>query len=138
MQQLIRTKSGPFTDKDWVTLHDLKDAYEVYKEGNEKPLREIIQPMEEAINHLPKIWVIDTAVDTLCHGADLSIPGIAKLHSEIKKEDILAVMTLKGELICLGDSRMTSEEIMEKEKGVAVTTKKVFMEPGIYPKFVKK
>ena len=31
MQQLIRTKAGPFTDKTWTTLHDLKDAYELYK-----------------------------------------------------------------------------------------------------------
>ncbi len=94
--------------------------------------------MEKAIDHLPKIWVIDTAVDTLCHGADLSIPGVAKLHSKIKEEDTVVIMTLKGELICLGESRMTSKEMMKQEKGVAVTTKKVFMEPGIYPKFVKK
>lgn len=137
MQQLIRTKAGPFTDKDWITLHDLKDAYQLYKEGNEKPLRKIIQPMEEALNHLPKIWVMDTAVDTLCHGADLSIPGITKLHSKIENEDTVALMTQKEELICLGISRMTSKEIMKQEKGIAVTTKKVFMEADTYPKFIK-
>lgn len=137
MSQLIRTKAGPFTDKNLITLHDLKDAYESYKEGDEKPLKKIIQPMENAIEHLPKIWVVDTAVDTLCHGADLSIPGIAKLHSQIKKEDATAVMTLKEELICLGVARMSTEEMLEKEKGIAVTTKKVFMEPNTYPKFVK-
>lgn len=137
MQQLIRTKAGPFTDKDWVTLQDLKDAYEIYKEGDEKHLRKVIQPMENAISHIPKIWVADTAVDTLCHGADLSIPGIAKLHSKIENEETAAIMTLKGELICLGISRMTTEEIMEKEKGIAVTTKTVLMEPDTYPKFRK-
>lgn len=138
MQELVRTKAGPFTDKDWVTLHDLKDAYEIYKEGEEKPLRKIIQPMEKGIDHLPKIWVIDTAADTLCHGADLSIPGIAKLHSQIEKEDTVVVMTLKEELVCLGTSRMTTEEMMKQEKGVAVTTNKVFMDTNIYPKFIKK
>jgi len=138
MQELIRTKAGPFTDKDRVTLHDLKDAYEIYKEGNEELLRKIIHPMERGVDHIPKVWAIDTAVDTLCHGADLSIPGISKLHSKIEKDDIVAVMTLKGELICLGTSRMKTEEIIKQEKGIAVTTKKVFMEPSTYPKFVKR
>src|SRR3989344_3125683 len=32
MAQLIRTKAGPFTDKDWYSLQDLKDAYEFYKQ----------------------------------------------------------------------------------------------------------
>jgi len=137
MQQLIRTKAGPFTDKDWVTLQDLKDAYEVYKEGNEEPFKRVIKPVERAVSHLPKVWVVDTAVDTLCHGADLSTPGISKLHSGIKKDDIIAIMTLKEELVCLGVSRMPSEEMLSLEKGVAVTTERVFMEPGTYPKFVR-
>ena len=137
MSQLIRTKAGPFTDKGWITMHDLKDSYELYKEGNEKPLRKLIHPIEQAINHLPKIWVMDTAVDTICHGADLSTPGISKLHSGIKKEDMIAIMTLKKEFICLGTSRMTTEGMVEQEKGIAAATKKVLMETNTYPRFVK-
>ncbi|MDP2908629.1 MAG: RNA-guided pseudouridylation complex pseudouridine synthase subunit Cbf5 [Nanoarchaeota archaeon] len=138
MSQLVRTKAGPFTDKDWITLHDLKDAYEFYKEGNETPLKKIILPMERGVAHLPKVWILDTAADTLCHGADLSTPGISKLHSSIEKNDTVAVMTLKGELVCFGTAKMASEEMAGQEKGLAVTTEKVFMEPGTYPKFVKK
>ncbi|MCG2718855.1 MAG: RNA-guided pseudouridylation complex pseudouridine synthase subunit Cbf5 [Nanoarchaeota archaeon] len=137
MAQLVRTKAGPFNDEDWVTFHDIKDAYEVYKEGNEEPLKKLIHPIEDAVEHLPMIWVVDTAVDTLCHGADLSTPGISKLHDKIKKDDMVAIMTLKGELIGLGDSLMTSKEMMKEEKGIAVKTKKILMEPGIYPKFTK-
>lgn len=138
MAQLVRTKAGPFTDKDWTTLQDLKDAYEVYKEGNEEPLKKIILPVEKAVGHLPRILVLDTAVDTLCHGADLSTPGISKIHTNINKGDNVAVMTLKEELICLGISRMATEEMLKQEKGIAVTTERVFMDPGTYPKFVKK
>ncbi|MEK7617140.1 MAG: PUA domain-containing protein, partial [Patescibacteria group bacterium] len=46
--------------------------------------------------------------------------------------DFVAIFTLKNELICIGEAEMTSEEILEKEKGVAVRTSKVFMERGIY------
>ncbi|HII15244.1 MAG TPA: RNA-guided pseudouridylation complex pseudouridine synthase subunit Cbf5 [Nanoarchaeota archaeon] len=139
MAELIRTKVAAFTDKDWVSLHDLKDAYTLWKEtGNEKKLRECIQPMEKAVAHLPKIWVMDTTVDTLCHGAALSVPGIAKLDSGIQKGDLAVVMTLKDELVSVGNAVMNSEDIMKSEKGLAFKNWKVFMKPDIYPKFVKK
>lgn len=133
MSELRRTKAGPFNEKTLFTLQDLTDAYYFYKEEkNDKFLRKIIQPTENAIKHLPKIWVFDTTVDTLCHGADLNIPGISKLNDGIDKEDIVAVMTLKGELITLGKAQLTSEDIIKKDKGFAVKTDKVFMEPGLY------
>ncbi len=134
MSQLIRTKVGPFTDKNWHTLHEVKDAYEFYKQGNEKELRKVILPFESAISHLPKVWVLDTTVHTLCNGADLAIPGISKLESKIKIGDLVAILTLKGELICLGSSEKDSETLMNKEKGIAVKTSKVFMPIKTYQK----
>lgn len=134
MVQLIRTKAGPFNDKSWYSLHDLKDAYEFYKEGDEKELRKIVLPIEEAIRHLPKIWIVDSAVDSVCHGATLNIPGISKLNN-FKDNESVAIMTLKDELVGLGVVVLNSDEIMEGEKGLAVTIKKIFMDRGVYPKF---
>jgi len=133
MLELRRTKVGPFNEESLCTLQDLTDAYHFYKkESNDKFLRKIIQPMENAIEHIPKIWVFDTTVDTLCHGADLNIPGISKLHDEIYKDDAVAIMTLKDELVALGKATLNSEEIIRKDKGLAVKTDKVFMGPGVY------
>jgi len=70
----------------------------------------------------------------LCHGADLNVPGISKLNSGIIVDDTVAIMTLKDELIALGTCKMYSDEIMKKNKGLAVKTDKVFMEPGVYKK----
>ena len=136
MTQLIRTKVGPFDQTTMYSLQDLRDAYEFYKEGNEKELRKIIMPPEEVIQHLPKIWVLDTTVDSLCHGADLNIPGISKLN-EFSKNETIAILTLKNELIGLAESKMTSKEIMDNEKGLAAKTKKIFMAYDIYPKIEK-
>ena len=61
------------------------------------------------------------------------MPGVSKLHSKIKKDDLVAIMTLKDELICLGKARFGSEQIKRREKGVAVKVNKVFMVPGVYP-----
>jgi len=137
MKQLIRTKAGPFNDKEWYSLYELKDAYELYKQGNDKEIKKIIKPTEFAIQHLPKIYITDSAVDSICHGANLSIPGISKLESKIEKNNLVALLTLKNELIGLGSAILTSEEIMKNEKGLAVKINKVFMNPGIYPKFKK-
>jgi H/ACA ribonucleoprotein complex subunit 4 len=73
----------------------------------------------------------------VCHGTDLKVPGISKLSTEIKKGDTVAIMSLKNELVALGFAEMSTEEMMERERGVAVKTHKVFMEPGIYPKYTK-
>ena len=136
MAELRRTKAGPFDESTLVTLQDLTDAFYYYENGNEKYLRYCIQPIENAVRHLPKIYVLDSAVDSLCHGANLNVPGISKLDSGITNEDVIAVITLKGELICYGNAKMDSEEMLG-ERGLAVKTEKVFMLPGTYPKIDK-
>ncbi len=137
MAQLIRTKAGPFKFEDSFSLQDLRDAYEYYKKGDDSYIRKIILPKEAAINHLPKVWVFDTTVDSLCHGANLSIPGISKLEAHIKKDDVTAVLTLKGELVCISKALEGSYDIMQKQKGLAFKTNKVFMQPQTYPKYKK-
>ncbi len=136
MAELRRTKAGPFSESTLCTLQDLADALHYYKEGNEKFIRQVIQPVENAVSHLGKIWVLDTTVDTLCHGASLAVPGISKLETGIQKGDIVAVFTLKNELVCYGEAVLTSKEMMG-EKGLAVKTDKVIMQPGTYPKMQK-
>ncbi|MBA3064833.1 RNA-guided pseudouridylation complex pseudouridine synthase subunit Cbf5, partial [Candidatus Woesearchaeota archaeon] len=127
MAELRRTKVGPFKKTtNLVTLQDLTDAFYYYKQGNEKYLRYCMQPIENAVKHLPKIYVLDSAVDSLCHGANLNVPGISELESGISMQDIVAVMTLKGELICYGNAKLDSEEMLG-DKGLAVKTEKVFM-----------
>lgn len=134
MAELIRTKAGPFTAKDMISLDNLRDAFYYYKEGNEKYLRHCIKPLESAIQHLPKIYVLDTSIDTLSHGANLKMPGISKFESCIKKKDLVAILSLKGELIALGYSRENANNLLKKQKGLAVNTFKVFMNSGVYPK----
>ena len=137
MQELIRTRVCSFSYKNWYTLHDVKDAYEYYKEGDESSLRKIIQPYEQALSHLKKIYLHDNAVDTICHGAFLSVPGIVKFDSDIDVNDTVALFSLKNELVAVGTAKMNSQNMLKQEKGIAVTDNKVFMEPNTYPKFKK-
>jgi len=138
MAQLVRTKAGPFKEKEMITLQDLHDALWFYEnEQNEKFLRHCIKPIEFAVQHLPKVWILDTTVESLCHGVNLKIPGIVKLHSGIEKDQKIAVMTLKDELVALGTAKMSTKEMQEKDKGIVCTTDKVFMEEKTYPKITQ-
>lgn len=135
MAELRRTKAGPFNETNLFTLQDVSDAWYYYKKhGNEKFIRKIVMPIEKAVSHLPKIWVFDTSVDTLCHGAPLSVPGISKLESGIEIDELVAIYTLKNEFICFGKAKLDSNKML-LEKGLAVKTEKVVMESGIYPRF---
>jgi H/ACA ribonucleoprotein complex subunit 4 len=136
MQELRRTKSGPFReDETMITLHDLKDAYVEWKEnGNEAMLRKVVQPMERALMHLPKLVIRDNAVDALCHGAGLASPGVLTVESGIEKGDPVAIFTQKGEAVSFGVAQMKTLDILRAATGIAVTNDRVFMEPGTYPK----
>jgi H/ACA ribonucleoprotein complex subunit 4 len=135
MAELRRIRSGPFVeDKNLYTLHDLLRAKREYERcGDESPLREVVRPLEEALEYMPKVYIRDSAVDAICHGANLAIPGITKLDKHIERGDTVAIMTLKGEAVALGEALMTTEEIMELEKGIAVKTDRVVMRRGLYP-----
>ena len=60
--------------------------------------------MENALALLPKIVVRDSAVDALCHGANLTAPGVLSVDSGMTKGSVTAIFTLKGEAIALGSS----------------------------------
>jgi H/ACA ribonucleoprotein complex subunit 4 len=135
MQELRRTKAGPFTEKTLISLQDLKDAYVFWKEeGNESEIRRVVMPMESAVSHLPRILMRDSAVDAVCSGASLAIPGITSVDSNIKKGDLTALFTLKGELVALAKAEMNTEEILTASVGLAATPIRVMMEGGTYPK----
>jgi len=136
MEELRRTRAGPFReDETLVTLHQLTDAYAAWKEtGDEAGLRRVILPVEAALRHLPRLVIADNAVDAICHGAPLALPGLLRLETDISKGDIVALFTLKGEAVGIGRADMNSREMLDGKTGIAVLTERVIMEPGTYPK----
>jgi H/ACA ribonucleoprotein complex subunit 4 len=136
MDELRRTQSGAFgEDENLVTLFDLKDAYEALTEKkDESKLRTYVQPMENAMKDRPRVFVRDSAVDSICHGAKLAIPGISKLDSEIAPKNIVGIYSLKEELVAIGRALLSTEEIMGQEHGIAFDTLRVTMSIGTYPR----
>ncbi|MCE4602173.1 MAG: RNA-guided pseudouridylation complex pseudouridine synthase subunit Cbf5 [Desulfurococcales archaeon] len=140
MRELRRTRTGPFSeDRGLVRLQDLAEAlYRWREEGKEDLLRRYILPGEYTVCGIPKVVLRDTAVESIVHGATLAVPGIAMIQEGIKKGDLVAMHTLKGELIGLAKAIMTTQEVLESSRGEAFKPERVIMEPGLYPRAWKK
>ncbi|RLF36623.1 MAG: RNA-guided pseudouridylation complex pseudouridine synthase subunit Cbf5 [Thermoplasmata archaeon] len=139
LSELRRTRVGHLKEDDSVILQDVKDAVVFWKEEDDESfIREIIHPMEYMLDHLPKIIIRDSAVDALCHGANLALPGVVEVDSDIKKGDLVAVLTLKGEGVALMSTLMSTEEIIQKDKGICASPERVLMKKGTYPSIWKK
>ena len=135
MRELRRTRVGPFReDEKLFTLHDLKDAYQYWVDDeDEKYLRKIILPIEFATNGLPKIFIRDSAVDAICHGASLTGPGILKISSHIKSDSLVGIYTLKNEIVALCNVKYNSKQIFKIDHGIIGRVKRVIMTTNTYP-----
>jgi len=139
LAELRRTRVGNLREEDSVILHDVKDAYVFWKEAkDEKEFRSMILPMERLLDHLPKIVIRDSAVDALCHGASLAIPGVVEIDTDIKKGEMVAVLTLKGEGVALVNALLSTEDIIQKDTGMCANIERVLMNKGTYPSIWKK
>jgi H/ACA ribonucleoprotein complex subunit 4 len=137
--ELRRTRVGIFSEESSVTLQNLKDAFFFWKEEHdETELRRTILPMECLLDVVPKIVVRDSAVDALCHGASLAIPGVVEIDEDLLKGDIAAVLTLKGEGVAVVKMEIPTDQVMTKETGVCATLERVLMNKGTYPSIWKK
>ena len=138
MVELRRTKVGPLDEaKGLITLHQLNDAIFRLKKGDEAAIREAVHPIEESIGDIRRIVVRDSAVDAICHGARLGIPGILSVSENLHKDDPVVIMSQKGELVVLAKALMSTDEIRRLGRGLAATTERVVMKRGTYPKLWK-
>ncbi|MBM3910949.1 MAG: RNA-guided pseudouridylation complex pseudouridine synthase subunit Cbf5, partial [Thaumarchaeota archaeon] len=91
MIELRRTRVHQFYDKNLVTMHELADAFALWEENkDDSKLLGFLQPIEHALSEIKSVVIRDSAVDALCHGAQLAIPGILAISPNLKKGDLVA------------------------------------------------
>ena len=133
MEELRRTRSGTFSEKDAHTLHDLKDAIVSAHEGNTAALENMVLPSLDLVTELPKVHIRTTATDALCHGASLAGVGVLT-QDEFKKGKDVAVINEDGVFVCTGTALKDSDKILPGQVGLIVKPKRVLLSPGIYAK----
>ncbi len=137
MQELRRSRTGLLDESQAVTLHDALDARHFAEAGDDSWMHNVVRPVEAITAHLPKIVVRDSAVDAVCNGAALAVVGVAQLDAGIEVDELVAIETMKGELVAIATAKMTSARIHTEPKGIAATPDRVIMHQGTYPRVWK-
>uniref|UniRef100_A0A0A0LQ86 Uncharacterized protein n=1 Tax=Cucumis sativus TaxID=3659 RepID=A0A0A0LQ86_CUCSA len=136
MQELRRVRSGILGEKDnMVTMHDVMDAqwfYDNFKD--ESYLRRVIMPLEVVLTSYKRLVVKDSAVNAICYGAKLMIPGLLRFENDIGAGEEVVLMTTKGEAIALGIAEMTTAVMATCDHGVVAKIKRVVMDRDTYPR----
>ena len=136
MQELRRVRSGILGEKDnMVTMHDVMDAQWVYENyRDESYLRRAIMPLEVLLTSYKRLVVKDSAVNAICYGAKLMIPGLLRFENEVEVGEEVVLMTTKGEAIALGIAEMTTAVMATCDHGVVARIKRVVMDRDSYPR----
>ncbi len=131
MTSLRRTRAAGFGIEECVSTEQVAEAASA---GELEALRRVVRPVEEVLGRLlPPVQVEDGAVEPVCTGYPLAVPGVCAVGDFNEGARVL-VLTLKGELVGLGRALMRSEAMLEARHGLAVRMEQVLMEKGTYAK----
>ena len=136
MQELRRNRSGiQHENEGLVTMHDVLDAQWLYdNHKDESYLRRIIKPLEALLTGHKKIMMKDSAVNAVCYGAKIMLPGVLRYEDGIEMNEEIVIVTTKGEAICLAIAMMTTGTMATCDHGVVAKIKRVIMERDTYPR----
>jgi len=136
MQELRRVRSGVLGEKDnMVTMHDVLDAQWQYDHNkDESYLRRVIYPLEKLMVSHKRLVMKDSAVNAICYGAKIMLPGVLRYEDGIEMNQDIIVITTKGEAICIAVALMTTAVISTCDHGVVAKIKRVIMERDTYPR----
>ncbi len=136
MQELRRVRSGILHEDDtMVTMHDVLDAQWTFEQNkDEKYLRRVVMPLEVLLTSYPRIMIKDTAVNAICYGAKLTLPGVLRFENGIDVGTEVVLITTKGEAVAIAVSEMSTSVMASCDHGVVAKTKRVIMDRETYPK----
>ena len=85
MQELRRVRSGVMGEADnMVTMHDVMDAQWLLDNfRDESYLRRVVMPLEKLLTGYKRCVVKDSAINALCYGAKLMIPGVCSAIRQV-------------------------------------------------------
>jgi len=136
MQELRRVRSGIQSEKEGMyTMHDVLDAQWLYdNHKDESYLRRVVQPMEALLTSHKRIIMKDSAVNAVCYGAKVMLPGVLRYEDGIDINEQIVIVTTKGEAIALAIALMTTATMASCDHGVCAKLKRVIMERDTYPR----
>jgi tRNA pseudouridine55 synthase len=102
MGELRRTATSTFDDGALATLHDLVDAVALWEDGDDGPLRDVVQPAERALEGIPQVTIAPSAGEQVAEGAPVYAPGVIDVEDGVAIGDLVVCVTPDGAAVCLG------------------------------------
>ena len=133
LSELHRHSTGSFEQSSLCTMQQLADAAMLAEEGDEEALCRLIAPVERILGSIPGVWVRDSAIASICHGAPLAVPGVVSLDSGMSAGDKTVIWSSKGEAIAVGEMIVDSSDVPNMTEGELVKPKIVLMDKDEYP-----
>lgn len=97
-------------------------------------MRKVILPLEVLLVSYPRIVVKDSAVNAICYGAKLTLPGVLRFENGIEVGKEVVLITPKGEAIAVAVAQMNTAVIATCDHGIVAKTKRVIMDRETYPR----
>jgi H/ACA ribonucleoprotein complex subunit 4 len=91
-------------------------------------------PLERLLVNYKRIIVKDSAVNAICYGAKMMLPGVLRFSDGIELGSPVVLVSTKGEAIATAHAQMTSVQIATCEHGFVAKIKRVIMERDTYPR----
>merc|ERR1712194_771404 len=98
---------------------------------DEKYLRRVVMPLEVLLTNYKRVVVKDSAVNAICYGAKLMIPGLLRFADGIEVGDEVVLMTTKGEAVAVAIAQMTTSVMATVDHGAVAKIKRVIMERDV-------
>lgn len=136
MQELRRVRSGIQSENDGlVTMHDVMDAQWVLdNHKDESYMRRVVKPLETLLASHKRIVLKDSAVNAVCYGAKILLPGVLRFDEGIEPGMEISIITTKGEAVALGIGVMSTAEMVTCDHGFCAKIKRVIMSRDVYPR----
>jgi H/ACA ribonucleoprotein complex subunit 4 len=133
LSELHRHSTGSFEQSSLCTMQQLADAAMLAEEGDEEALCRLIAPVERILGSIPGVWVRDSAIASICHGAPLAVPGVVSLDSDMSPGDKTVIWSSKGEAVAVGEMIVGSSDVPNMTEGELIKPKIVLMDKDEYP-----
>ena len=91
---------------------------------DESYLRRAVMPLEVILTNYKRIVVKDSAVNAICYGAKMMLPGLLRYADDIDVNDEVVLMTTKGEAIAIGIAEMSTSVMATCDHGVVAKIKR--------------
>ena len=129
-------RSGIMGEREnMVTMHDVLDAmWALDNWKDEAYLRRVVMPLERLLTNYKRLVVKDSAINAVCYGAKLMIPGLLRYESGVEVDDEVVLMSTKGEAVAVAVAQMNSATMATVDHGCVAKIKRVVMERDTYPR----